>query len=215
MPHWKHAISKGTTLAVVTLLHLLVFVYLTMPPIPSYSRNSARTLSPTRALQLVFMKQPTPSTISSPSPVDAAPVHAQPRSSRTARSTRASIPEPLETQRPAKIIPMRDEDNQGNASVTQEVISVDAPYGNPMLKQSQRGLQPQEHPAIPGYADRELVKTISVGEQLSPRQILQEDGRFLNCSQVRMARFLSASEMDKRRITTQQLDQAFTEFGCT
>lgn len=110
---------------------------------------------------------------------------------------------------------MRDEDNQGNASVTQEVISVDAPYGNPMLKESRRGLQPQEHPAIPGYADRELVKTISVGEQLSPRQILQEDGRFLNCSQVRMARFLSASEMDKRRITTQQLDQAFTEFGCT
>lgn len=36
MPHWKHAISKGTTLAVVALLHLLIFVYLTMPPAPDY-----------------------------------------------------------------------------------------------------------------------------------------------------------------------------------
>jgi hypothetical protein len=110
---------------------------------------------------------------------------------------------------------MRGEDNRRSASVSQEVTSVDTPYGNPMLKEFQRGFQPQEHPAVPGHADRELVKTISVGEQLSPRQILQEDGRFLNCSQVRMARFLSASEMDKRHITTQQLDQAFTEFGCT
>ncbi|KLD65994.1 hypothetical protein Y882_00930 [Dyella japonica DSM 16301] len=84
-----------------------------------------------------------------------------------------------------------------------------------MFRESQRSSHAQEFQRIPGDTDRTLVKTISVGEELSPRQILQEGGKFLNCSQVRMARFLSASEMDKRHITTHELDQAFTEFGCT
>lgn len=215
MPHWKHAIRKGTTLAVVALLHLLIFVYLTMPPAPEYGSSSATMLSRTGALQLVFLKHPSLSYSVVLPHADPVPAHALPRSSRAVGSRKASVLEALDTQAPAETLKASDQDVHNNGGSSKDAISVDSSYGNPLFKAAQEGSQALERPRIPGHADRELVKTISVGEPPSPRRILQEGAQFLNCSQVRMARFLSASEMDKRHITTHELDQAFTELGCT
>lgn len=215
MPHWKHAIRKGTTLAVVALLHLMIFVYLTMPPAPEYWSNAAKMLGRTGALQLVFLKQPALSDSMVLPHAIPVPVLAAPRSSRAVDSRRTSVLVVANTQGPAETLNARDDVSSSDVGVPKAAIPADSSYGNPLFKASQGDSQARERPRIPGHADGELVKTIAVGEQPSPRQILQEGAKFLNCSQVRMARFLSASEMDKRHITTHELDQAFTEFGCT
>jgi|APAra7269096768_1048522.scaffolds.fasta_scaffold11794_1 hypothetical protein len=215
MPHWKQAIRKGATLAVVTLLHLLIFVYLTMPQKPTYWNSPATMPDRTGALQLVFLKRSVPATDAATPHANLASMHAAPHASQAVTSTTTSLPKALDIPRPAATAQPKDEDSHSNVDASEAATAADSAYGNPMLKAFQQGSQAQEHPRIPGHADGELVKTISVGEELSPRQILQEGGKFLNCSQVRMARVLSASEMDKRHITTQELDQAFTEFGCT
>lgn len=215
MRHWKHALGKGATLAVVALLHLLILVYLTMPPAPEYSSARARPLSRNGALQLVFLKQRHPSAnIASPR-ADSTTTRAGRRSSSPTSSMRTPTPKALDAPRSDEPQQAREADSQRSVGLSEETISIDSSYGNPLLKDIRGGSPTQEHPRLPGSADGELVKAISVGERPSPRQILQEGGKFLNCSQVRMARFLSASEMDKRHITTHELDQAFTGFGCT
>lgn len=215
MPHWKQAIKKGATLAVVTLLHLLIFVYLTMPPAPAYWSSRATTLDRSGALHVVFLKQSVLAVGATSSHANLASMHAAPHASQARPSTTTSLPKASDIRRLAVTPQAKGENSRSNVEASGAVTAADSPYGNPMLKESQQGFQAQEHPRIPGHADRELVKTISVGQELSPRQILQDGGKFLNCSQVRMARFLSASEMDKRHITTHELDQAFMEFGCT
>jgi|GEM_PF-3138867 len=215
MRHWKHALRKGATLAVVALLHLLILVYLTMPLAPEYSRDRAKILTRTGALQLVFLPQPPLSRSAALLHENPAAIHATLRLSPSRSFVRRPVPEALDAPRSDEPQQAREADSPRSVDLPREAISGGSSYENPLLKDVRGGSSTQEPLRLPGSADRELVKTISVGEQPSPRQILQEGGKFLNCSQVRMARFLSASEMDKRHITTHELDQAFAEFGCT
>ena len=175
MPHWKHAIRKGTTLAVVTLLHLLIVVYLTMPPAPMPWGSRATMSDRTGALQLVFLTPPSVSADVVPSHAGSAATQGAPRASRAVTSTIRSVSRGLANQRPAGSLPMKDEGSHANVELPPVSVAVESPYENPILRASQGGSNAQGRPLVPGYADRALVKTIFVGEQPSPRQILKED----------------------------------------
>jgi hypothetical protein len=193
----------GVVLGVVTVLHLSFIAYLTIPPTPMDGPRLSLAKVEVAALKVRF--------------IDAAPSVRTPPSATMAQKSTVRA---RHSVAPAKVS-ASTESSTAPAEVQHADIDVvtpqsngpPTPYGNPLLKGELAGNQAGAS-RLPGAPDNAFVGTIALRETPSPKQMLRSTGQFMNCSQVRIARFLSASEMDKRRITKQQLDQAFTEFGC-
>ncbi len=55
-PEWARVTMGGTVLGVVTLLHLSLIVYLTIPPVPTHEEHQPFTESSAGALEVTFVK---------------------------------------------------------------------------------------------------------------------------------------------------------------
>lgn len=203
-PQRVQALRDGVVLGVVTVLHLSFIAYLTIPPTPMDGPRLSLAVAEAAALKVRFidaapsLRAPPPVTMAQKSTVRARHSVAPAKVSVSTESSKA----PAEVQHADIDV------------VTPQSNGPPTPYGNPLLKGGLAGNQAGGALRLPGAPDNAFVGTIALRETPSPKQVLRSAGQFMNCSQVRIARFLSASEMDKRRITKQQLDQAFTEFGC-
>lgn len=204
----------GVVLGVVTVLHLSLMVYLTIPPAPIAGARALFTVDDADALKVRFVET-LPSTA-----MPKAASHPHPAARATATTsigvptTRSAV---VATKVPASAEPLAvapEERHVDTGVVAPRYEGPATPYGNPLLRGTQTGNLTENVSRIPGGPDATHVGTIALKEPPSVAQVIGETGHYMNCSQVRIARFLSASEMDRRRITKQELDQAFTEFGC-
>jgi hypothetical protein len=208
------ALGDGLVLGVVTALHLWLIVYLTIPPAPMNEPRVSLAIEDVGALKVRFVDAtPRVGTRPVPSVVPAVP--------QTLPASRVNTAGPRNTAPPAKApvpaVPLEsppDEQGTETQTVAPTPGNSENAYGNPLLRGEPGGNAAADGSRLPGIPDHAFVRTIALKESPSPEQIIKGTGQYMNCSQVRIARFLSASEMDKRHITTHQLDQAFTEFGC-
>lgn len=205
------ALLGGVVLGVVTVLHLALIVYLTIPPTPIDEEHTSLPEDGVDALKLRFVeaapRAAVPSVLSSPLP------GAHTRPSSVARTRPAAVSPKAGASAEASVAPS-DDRHADTEAVAPAYDGPSTPYGNPLLRGGQAGSSGARSSRLPGAPDDTFVSTIALKEPPSAKQIVGDTGHFMNCSQVRIARFLSASEMDKRHITTQELDKAFTEFGC-
>lgn len=208
------ALGNGVVLGVVTVLHLSLMVYLTIPPTPMNESRIPLAKEDVGALKVQFVDA-TPRFVKLPASNGLAGIaHAGPRSAvhtirprNTSLIANASVP----------AVPSESPSGDQGADTQAVAPTPGNPgtaYGNPLLRDGPGRHSAADDSRLPGVPDHAFVRTIALSESPSPEQIVKDTGQYMNCSQVRIARFFSASEMDKRHITTQQLDQAFTEFGC-
>ncbi|WP_266183618.1 hypothetical protein [Dyella humicola] len=214
-PEWARATVGGTVLGLVTLLHLFLIVYLTIPPVPPDEVHEPFTESSASALKVTFAKaslgeSTPPATMVAPSAG-----HTLPTLSNAAEKKRHATAS-YEAGAPVESVVAPKDERTADARVEPEqVTNPTIAYRSPLLQGKPMGTSLRDPRRLPGHPDGALVSSVALSEPPSIRESLRLGGQFLNCSQVRIARFLSASEMDKRHITKQQLDQAFTEYGCT
>jgi hypothetical protein len=209
----SRVLREGTTLGFVTLLHLWLIVYLTIPALPADKETTAFSESDALALKVQFISNAASHRAVSHTSTAPPTTHPLPGSKSRREKKRT-------TEASAQIGTPTKPSIASNEAPPSEVGAQTPPdngppvsYGNPLLRAGQDG-GATGHLRIPGSADGALVDTIALKEPPSVKQEIKITGKFMNCSQVRIARFLSASEMDRRHITTQELDQAFTEYGC-
>lgn len=210
-PEWARAMVGGAVLGLVALLHLSLIVYLTIPPVPIDREREPITESSVSVLKARFVEAtfgvdmpPAPILLPSTGHALATPAG---KKRHAAVIFQASLP--IESG----VAPV-DGQSEDTRVHPEESISPTIPYGSPVLQRMPTETSSKDPRRLPGNPDGALVSSVALSEPSSIRQAIRNGGQYMNCSQVRMARFLSASEMDKRHITKQQLDQAFTEYGC-
>jgi hypothetical protein len=91
----------------------------------------------------------------------------------------------------------------------------DVPYGNATFTRAMKGAQSSGIPQIPGDNLVSSVPGIHVVPPPSLANRLRALGKLLNCKDAIFKGRMSDEELLKRGLTKQQMDQKYTELGCS
>jgi hypothetical protein len=200
-------------LAFTLTLHIVIFVWLSLPPAPLYAPTSVpEEIEPMRPMLVTIRHREVATT-------RATPVTSEPEKN----STQVREPKKAEpTSHPAHVANV----NQAVAApppetalppqYTQDVFqsSPAVPYGNSKFEQALTQSQSAGMTRIPGDDDFRKVAGINVQEQASVVKTIKHVGHWLKCKDAVFKSRMTDQELIKRGLTQQQMLQKYVEEGC-
>ncbi|QRN54978.1 hypothetical protein [Dyella caseinilytica] len=190
---------RSVAIALTLILHLIFYIWVTIPPKPRDTLES-------EPLHVVFVNLSEPKQVPAPQPIRTNPIHV------------SAVH--VEVQKHAvRVITSSPSDPSATpvspAPVTQESPEPPAiPYGNSQFEQALTRSHEDAPAHIPG--DGELVKVAGIHVQTPPSisEIVSETGHVLNCKDAIFKSRMTDEELAKRGLTERQMLMKYSELGC-